>query len=277
MVHGRLRPTRRVGLLAFVALIGATTLAACGSGTNAATTYGGASASTADPGSTVVAPGGWGHVHSIALDGTRLLLGTHDGLWQQLAGQTPTQLSSTTFDVMGLAVSGGTLLASGHPPEGSSAPADLGLIISTDGGQSWAEVSLGGMVDFHRLVASGDVVTGISASDDTLIRSDDAGQAWTDLAKSTLFDLAIDPKDPSGAPLMALLAWTDAGIYGAGVSGRIYASTDSGQTWTPAGTVGAQPEAFAAEGSTVVAVVGTKVVESNDGGASFTDRVTGIS
>jgi hypothetical protein len=301
MVHGRLRPTRRVGLLAFVALIGATTLAARGSGTNAATTYGGASASTADPGSTVVAPGGWGHVHSIALDGTRLLLGTHDGLWQQLAGQTPTQLSSTTFDVMGLAVSGGTLLASGHPPEGSSAPADLGLITSTDGGQSWAEVSLGGMVDFHRLVASGDVVTGISASDDTLIRSDDAGQAWTDLGKSTLFDLAIDPKDPSqllgtsnggpmassdggttftslmGAPLMALLAWTDAGICGAGVSGRIYASTDSGQTWTPAGTVGAQPEAVAAEGSTVVAVVGTKVVESNDGGASFTDRVTGIS
>jgi photosystem II stability/assembly factor-like uncharacterized protein len=40
------------------------------------------------------------------------------------------------------------------------------------------------------------------------------------------------------APLLALLAWTDNHVYGAGIDGRIYSSTDSGQTWTPAGTVG---------------------------------------
>jgi photosystem II stability/assembly factor-like uncharacterized protein len=201
---------------------------------------------------------------------------------------------------MGLAESGTRLLASGHPPEGSSEPGDLGLITSTDGGQSWSEVSLGGKVDFHRLVASADVVTGISAGDDTLIRSSDGGKTWADLGKTTLFDVAIDPKNPMqllgtsnggpmlstnggttftslmSAPLLALLAWNHDRLYGAGVDGRIYSSTDSGQTWTPAGTFGAQPEALAAEGSTVVAVVGSTVVESTDAGATFTERITGI-
>lgn len=300
MVRGRLRPARHGGLLAFVALVGASMLASCGTGTDAATTSGGASVPTAGGGSTVAAPGGWGHVHNIALDGTRLLLGTHDGLWQQESGQQPTQLSSTAFDVMGLATNGNSHLASGHPPEGSSGSADLGLITSTDGGRSWTEVSLGGQVDFHRLVATDNVVTGISAGDDTLIRSIDGGSTWTSLGKTTLYDIAMDPNDPTrllgtsnggpmrstdagttftslmSAPLLALLAWTDGRVYGAGIDGRIYSSTDSGQTWTPAGTVDAQPEALAAEGRTVVAVVGTKVVESNDGGATFTDRMTAI-
>jgi photosystem II stability/assembly factor-like uncharacterized protein len=290
------KSARRIGLIAAIGALGTAAVSACGSGTTAST----AAATTVGAGTAATAPGGWGHVHNIALDGTRLLLGTHDGLWQQATGQEPTQLSSDAFDVMGLAKSGNSLLASGHPPEGSSGPADLGLIASTDGGQSWSEVSLGGEVDFHRLVTSGEVVTGISAGDDSLIRSSDGGQTWTDLGKTTLFDVAIDPKNPQrllgtsnggpmlstdggatftslmSAPLLALLAWTDDRLYGAGVDGRIYASTDAGQTWTPAGTVGAQPDAMAADGSSVLAVVGGKVVESTDAGATFTDRITGI-
>jgi hypothetical protein len=289
--------SHRIGLIAAAGILGTATLAACGAGTTA-------SPSTANPSieaaGAVPAPGGWGHVHNIALDGNRLLLGTHDGLWQQASGQDPAQLSSDAFDVMGLAKSGSALLASGHPPEGSTGPADLGLITSTDGGQTWSEVSLGGKVDFHRLVTSADVVTGISAGDDTLIRSVDGGKTWSDLGKTTLFDIAIDPKNPMqllgtsnggpmassdggttftsvmSAPLIALLAWTNERVYGAGIDGRIYTSADSGVTWTPAGTVGAQPEALAAEGDTVVAVVGSKVVESTDAGATFTDRITGI-
>jgi hypothetical protein len=290
-------PTRRFGLAAAVGILSTATLAACGSSTAASPT-------TVNPTSgaegVVTAPGGWGHVHNIALDGTQLLLGTHDGLWQQTPGQEPTQLSANAFDVMGLAKSGSSLLASGHPPEGASAPADLGLITSTDGGQSWSEVSLGGKVDFHRLVASGNVVAGISAGDDTLIRSSDGGSTWTSLGKTILYDIAMDPNDPTqllgtsnggpmrstdggntfmslmSAPLLALLAWTDNRVYGAGIDGRIYSSTDSGQTWTPAGTVGGQPDALAAEGSTVVAVLGSRVVQSTDAGATFTDRINGI-
>jgi photosystem II stability/assembly factor-like uncharacterized protein len=286
-------------VVAAVALIGAATLAACGSST-AASSDANSAASTAAASGAVAAPGGWGHVHNIALDGSRLLLGTHDGLWEQAPGQVPVQVSTDAFDVMGLAASGGTLLASGHPPEGSSGPADLGLISSTDGGKTWTEVSLGGKVDFHRLVASGNVVTGISASDDTLISSPDAGKTWTDLGKTTLFDIAINPKNQTqllgtsnggpmistdggatftslmSAPLIALLAWTDDRVYGAGIDGRIYVSTDSGQTWKPSGTVGAQPDALAADGSSVVAIVGPNALQSTDGGATFTDRITGI-
>lgn len=289
--------TRRFRLVAVIGLLGTATLAACGSST--ATSSSAANPSSGADG-VVTAPGGWGHVHNIALDGSRLLLGTHEGLWQQTAGQEPTQLSANAFDVMGLAKSANGLIASGHPPEGSSEPADLGLIASTDGGQTWSEVSLGGKVDFHRLVASGDVITGISAGDDSLIRSSDGGKTWDNLGATSLFDVAIDPKNPMqllgtsnggpmassdggttftslmSAPLISLLAWTDDRVYGAGIDGRIYMSTDSGGTWTPTGTVGAQPDALAADGSTVVAIVGSTVLQSTDAGATFSERLTGI-
>jgi photosystem II stability/assembly factor-like uncharacterized protein len=297
MVRAGRTSARSIALITTLGILGTASLAACGSGTTASAK----AAATADGAATkITAPRSWGHVHNLALDGTRLLLGTHDGLWQQTTGQAPTQLSATGFDVMGLAKSGSSLLASGHPPEGVSGPADLGLVASTDGGTSWNEVSLGGKVDFHRLVASGNVVTGISAGDDTLMRSSDGGSTWTSLGKTTLYDIAVDPNDPTqllgtsnggpmrstdggttftslmSAPLLALLAWTDGRIYGAGIDGRFYSSTDSGQTWTPAGTVGGQPDALAAEGSTVVAALGSRVVQSTDAGATFTDRLTGI-
>jgi photosystem II stability/assembly factor-like uncharacterized protein len=297
MARSDMTSNRRFRLAAAVGFLGAATLAACGSSTAAPPST---ASQTSGADGVVTAPGGWGHVHNIALDGTRLLLGTHDGLWQQTAGQEPTQLSSDAFDVMGLAKTTNGLIASGHPAEGSTEPGDLGLIASTDGGHSWSEMSLGGKVDFHRLVASGDVITGISAGDDTLIRSSDGGTTWTDLGKTSLFDVVIDPKNAMqllgtsnggpmvssdggttftslmSAPLLALLAWTDDRVYGAGVDGRIYTSTDSGKTWTPTGTVGAQPDALAADGNAVVAVVGSTVLQSTDAGATFTERLTDI-
>jgi hypothetical protein len=241
-----------------------------------------------------------GHIHNLAYDGRRLLIGTHEGLWGQAPGAKPAQLSDDAFDVMGLTIAGERWLASGHPEEGMDAPADLGLLQSTDRGRTWAEVSLGGEVDFHRLAASGGVVVGVNAHDGRLLRSGDGGTAWIDLGAPGLYDLAVSPADPAvivgtsesgpvrsidsgasfnalgGAPLLALLAWTGDTLYRADLDGRIHESTDDGITWKPLGSLPSQPSAFAATGTTVAALVGDTVLESVDGGASFTPRITGL-
>jgi photosystem II stability/assembly factor-like uncharacterized protein len=241
-----------------------------------------------------------GHIHTLAYDGRELLIGTHEGLWGQDAGETATQLSDDAFDVMGFSRAGDRWLASGHPGEGMDAPADLGLLESTDQGRTWTEVSLGGEVDFHRLVTSDGAILGISAHDGRLLRSEDGGTGWTDLGVPGLYDLAVSPTDPSvvvgtaengpvrstdggatfepidGAPLIALLAWTGGTLFGADVDGQVVASTDEGVTWNVVGSLPAQPAAFTALGDTIAALVDDAVLESVDGGATFAPRITDL-
>lgn len=240
------------------------------------------------------------HVHNLAYDGERLLIGTHQGLWLQASGQKPEQVSRDSFDVMGFTRTGDRWLASGHPGPGMDAPAGLGLLQSTDQGRTWDEVSLGGEVDFHRLVTSGDVVVGVNAHDGRMLRSDDGGRSWVDLGTVGLYDVVISPVDPSvlvgttpdgpvrstdggatftpvpEASLLALLAWTGAALYGIDVEGTVYASTDDGVTWERRGAVSEQPAALAADGNRIAALVGNRIVESTDGGATFSPRIRDI-
>jgi hypothetical protein len=241
-----------------------------------------------------------GHIHNLAYSGRQLLIGTHEGLWGQNPGSAPGQLSVDAFDVMGLTRSDGLWLASGHPGEGMDAPSDLGLLQSTDSGRTWREVSLGGEVDFHRLVTSGDVVAGVNAHDGRLLRSDDSGSTWTDLGVPGLYDLAISPTDPAvivgttedgpvrsmdsgatfqpiaDAPLIALLAWTGITLYGIDVDGQVLQSTDDGTSWSPRGSLTGQPVALAAEGTSVAALVDDVILESVDSGESFAPRITDL-
>lgn len=241
-----------------------------------------------------------GHIHNLVYEGRQLLFGTHEGLWEQAAGAKPALLADDAFDVMGLTTTGDRWLASGHPSEGMDAPAVLGLLQSTDEGRTWAEVSLGGDVDFHRLAASRALVVGLNAHDGRLLRSVDGGTTWTDLGVPGLYDLAVSPADPAiivgttengpvrsidsgasfqavaGAPLLALLAWTGGTLYGVDVDGRIHESTDDGVIWKPLGALPSQASALAATGTTVAALVGDIVLESVDGGTSFTPRITDL-
>lgn len=242
-----------------------------------------------------------GHIHNLGYHGAQLLIGTHEGLWGQDPGAAPVQLSAEAFDVMGLTVATNRWLASGHPGPGMDAPADLGLLESTDRGRTWSQVSLGGEVDFHRLATAGDIVAGINAHDGRLLISEDGGATWTDRGVPGLYDLAINPDDPSlivgttengpvrsidsggtftpltDAPLLALLSWDDSTLYGADVDGRVWVSGDDGVTWAPRGSLSALPTALAASGSTVAALVGDTVLESQDGGQSFAPRLTELS
>ncbi len=240
----------------------------------------------------------WGHIHNLSLEGDTLFMGTHEGMWQQKSAQVPVLVSQPPFDVMGLTRTGDRWLASGHPGPDMDAPGNLGLMESTDDGVTWQAVSLSGEVDFHRLVAAGDVVMGVSAHGGMLLRSEDGGASWLDLGTPPLYDLAVDPTDPqvvvatteagpvrstdggrtfrpiTSSVLLALLAWTGNGLYAASVDGQILQSTDSGATWNTRGMLAGQVEALAADANTLVALVDNTIVESTDGGVSFSPRLT---
>jgi photosystem II stability/assembly factor-like uncharacterized protein len=75
---------------------------------------------------------------------------------------------------------------------------------------------------------------------------------------------------------LALLAWTGDTLYGADVDGQVSVSDDGGATWSPWGSLPAQPTALSATGTTVSALVGDAILESVDGGRSFAPRITDL-
>ena len=297
--------TRRMGALALgtAALLA---LSACGtsSATDSMNNNGNAMGSgngamTSDM--NIDASGMGGHVHNLAFDGSRLLLGTHNGLWAQTGEDKPVQVSSDGFDFMGFAMAGSTWMASGHPAMGMNAPDNLGLMMSSDSGKTWKSVSLSGEVDFHRLVALGKVAMGMSSTNDHLLRSEDGGATWADLGTPALYDLALAPGDATtvigttekglmrstdggktftavkDAPLLALLSVTGMKMIGADVYGKVLESSDAGLTWMNVGKLSGQPSALAASGKNIAALVGTTVYLSTDAGKSFTRHLVGIS
>lgn len=242
------------------------------------------------------ADGMGGHVHNLAYDGDALLIGTHEGLWRQEPGTVPSTVSQELFDVMGLAATDTSLLASGHPAAGSSGPSSIGLRRSTDGGVTWQTVALEGQADFHRLSASGSTLIGQNSHDGNLLMSKDDGSSWVDLGQLPFYDVAINPQDPqqivgatpdgvarstdgaasfapvSGSPVLLHLSWTDGALYGVTDAGALFTSPDAGSTWTPVGTLEGEPIAITASGSKVAVLVGGTVYESADGGRTFAPR-----
>lgn len=290
---------------AAVMVVVATALAACGAApsqpaTNVDPKTGQAAAASSPAGTLTVSAGGsdFGHIHNLALVGDTLLIGSHEGLYEQAVG-TPPKLVSGKFDVMGLAVESDRWLASGHPGPGMEGPADLGLLESDDGGQTWSTVSLSGQADFHRLTASRAVVLAVNSGDGMLWRSTDTGRTWRTTGPGP-FDVALDPRDPGHvlgttqagliasrdggrtwtavpkAPLIALLAWSRQGVWGVAPDGSVFRSKDSGESWTQTGRVPGPGEAVAAGDGRVVALAGDTVWESLDQGVSFEPRVTGL-
>jgi hypothetical protein len=75
-------------------------------------------------------------------------------------------------------------LGSGHPDLADAReqglPPLLGLIESSDGGQTWTPVSLLGEADFHVLRSEGDLVYGFDATNARLLVSEDAGATWNE-------------------------------------------------------------------------------------------------
>jgi hypothetical protein len=242
-------------------------------------------------------PAGMAHVHGLAIDPAdgQLLAGTHYGAFR-IGKDGELEQFGPTQDFMGFSIAGpGHYLASGHPGAGQSGPGNLGLIESTDGGTSWDTVSLEGEADFHTLKVRHGRVYGHSGG--TLMVSEDK-KSWEERARIGLADLAVSPEDPetllvttqegvgrstdggrtfqrlAGAPVLVLLAWTDDGaLVGVDPSGGVHVSDDNGASWTERGNAGGQPAALTATDTEIfVATRDGRVVESSDGGSTFTTR-----
>jgi hypothetical protein len=108
---------------------------------------------------------------------------------------------------MGFTVVGpSTFLGSGHPDAREDHPPRLGLIESTDAGETWQPLSLRGEADFHALHAAHGNVYGYEAGSGQFMVSADR-QQWQTRSELPMRDFAVSPTDPD-----TVLATTERGL-----------------------------------------------------------------
>ena len=248
---------------------------------------------------------GVAHVHGLGIDpadGT-LYVATHNGTFRIPDEGDAERMGESFQDTMGFTVAGpGDFLGSGHPDmagmrEGQ--PGQLGLIESTDGGESWQPLSLSGEVDFHGLAYAHDRVYGWDSGTGRFMVSTDR-EDWETRSTLDLYGFAVDPADaehvigatPEGlaassdggrqwaglsAPAVVALAWDEAsGLWGIGPDGQVHRSTDGGTTWGATGTLPGPPQALLAAGDTLYAAAeggdATGIYQSTDDGQTWSLR-----
>ncbi len=256
--------------------------------------------SAADPGPV--------HVHGLGIDPAdgALFIATHTGLYRVEEGERRAKrVGDRLQDTMGFTVVGSNhFFGSGHPDlreaREKTLPSHLGLLESTDAGESWRPISLLGEADFHVLRFTGERVYGYDASNDRLLVSADRGRTWIELDRpAPLIDLVIEPSDGdrligtteegvfesrdgggswrrvNGA--VGLLAWPERDrLYVVTGGGDVFASGDGGRRLWRVGTIGGEPAALLAQTADelYVALHDGTIKRSTDGGASWTVRST---
>lgn len=243
------------------------------------------------------------HVHGLGVDpGDGVLYAaTHSGLFRVPEQGEATRVANRAQDTMGFTVSGpATFLGSGHPDFREQRPPLLGLVESTDRGETWDALSLEGEVDFHALHAAHGQVYGFDSTSQTFMVSADR-ETWDRRARLPMRDFAVSPADPDvvlatteqglarsadggrafspvqGAPVLVVLGWSqDASLFGVAPDGTVHSSADGGASWGEGGSVQMAPEALtvdAREGREVLYVAGERgILASQDGGRTFSTR-----
>lgn len=246
------------------------------------------------------------HVHGLGVDPADgvLYAATHSGLFRIPEQGRAERVANRAQDTMGFSVVGpGTFIGSGHPDfrEDDIRPPLLGLIESTDRGQTWERLSLHGKADFHALHGAHGQVYGYDSTSGTFMVTRDRKE-WDRRARLPMRDFAVSPTEPdtvlattqrglalssdggrafrpvAEAPVLAVLAWAQQdSLYGLGPDGTVHHSTDGGTTWARRGTVGAQPEAVTVDArdgkETLYVAAGDRgILASSDGGTSFATR-----
>jgi photosystem II stability/assembly factor-like uncharacterized protein len=216
---------------------------------------------------------------------------------------TPKGRGTLTKDVVARFTADGTIIASGHSGE-AALPAVLGLVKSTDEGETWEPVSGLGEADYHEIEIDGNRILALRYEEPGRIPlSTDGGRTWeTREAPSVAapIDIAVNPGNrdqwavstDQGTFISAnggkswrqwdttfgpRIAWVkpDA-LYLAGKDGKVKVSPDAGKTWKEVGTIGAGPkeQTFSPKGELYASVAGGEIRRSADGGKTWTKVVT---
>ncbi len=232
------------------------------------------------------------HVHSVRAFGDEVILGTHEGLFRYVDAKTVQSMGPENFDIMGLAVFGKRLYASGHPGLGSKLPQPVGLLLSADSGKSWRKMGLQGEVDFHLLESASKDMYGVDSGSGNLLYSKNAGKSWVSRGANLLSNIAINPTKVGGALALregklvstqksfttmreidSALTFTSIDWLGKSLlatSGKsLYRSGDLGVSWKK---VSDFPERVSTvtQSSKIIAVVsGNSIYRSTNGGKTF--------
>lgn len=238
------------------------------------------------------------HVHGIAFNpgDDKVYLATHDGLFRY-DSEGPVRVGPV-IDLMGFTAAGPNhFYSSGHPGEGVDLPNPVGLMESTDAGQTWTPLSRQGQTDFHALAASQVGVVGFDGA--SVIASTD-GRNWTTLEPPVpAYSLATSPDGKtlvvtsrsgparssdsgstwaalSGAPILQFVHFVDnMTAVGVAPDGAVHVSEDAGASWRQRGTAGETPQALTTrklpDGETEILVVtASGILRSIDSGRQFT-------
>jgi photosystem II stability/assembly factor-like uncharacterized protein len=232
------------------------------------------------------------HIHHVKVVENKVLVLTHEGLYELVGKNDMKLVGKEKIDVMGFTTLGKALLASGHPAVGSKMPNPIGVMKSLDGGLTWKAISLVGEVDFHFLEGAGSDLYGADSQSGKLMASADSGKTWKNLGTNTYTDIAVSP-DMSGVAIalkdsellltdnafkstskiknnlkITQIEWRKSGLYA--LSGTsLYKSTNSGKTWTKQSTFKGAPGILSASDQMMLVTVGSDIYTSKNEGKKF--------
>jgi hypothetical protein len=222
---------------------------------------------TQSPGSENSRTVSWIHVHGLGIDPSDpnvLYVATHGDFYKSVNSGTPVKVDKQRADYMAFnapQTEGLPLYASGHPATGGN----MGLVKSTDGGQTWQLVStvLDPPVDFHAMAVSksdSNTIIGFDSGGRGLFKTTDAGKTWDkfDYPGKYVTSLAISPSDPN--------------VIFAGTNDGIYQSNDGAASWTQLNQyrgIGVMALAFDAEGNLYASTEESGLAKSSDLGKTW--------
>ena len=232
------------------------------------------------------------HIHHVKVVGNKVLVMTHEGLYELVGKNNMKLVGQDKIDVMGFTTSGKDIFASGHPAQGSKALNPIGLVKSTDGGLSWKSVSLVGKVDFHFLEGAGTDLYGADSQSGNLMYSADSGKSWSSLGANSFTDIAVSP-DMSGIAVaikgskllltrnalkstkelkstlkFTQVEWRDSGLYA--LSGTsLYMSSDLGNSWNKLNIFKGATGILSASDQLILVTVGSDIYTSKNMGKIF--------
>lgn len=236
-----------------------------------------------------------GHIHGLGVDpgDDTLYVATHHGLFRLDDSGAATRIADRRQDTMAFTVVGpGHFLASGHPDPREDLPPHLGLVESTDAGESWTPLALQGEADFHILEPAGERLYAYDATSGRLLRTEDR-RTFEEILVAPLISVAahdasgpltattsdgrlisIDPasgetRELGGPTTVHLDTTPDGTLVGIDPDGVVRTSTDAGATWRDVGTIDGQPSAFITGETGWYAATESAVYVSTDSGSSW--------